>query len=162
MKTALEWAEYLPEGIKEWFIIECTKFGKENDSRDNLRAIIYYSFNWDETELGEDFWEGVYDNALSYTYIEYKIAKDLEWIDNEEGIINNEAKETDFTQMVSNVECELTKQLAEKDKEISSLKDKLKLNDECNSEWYLRLDKRNRELEKENEFLNRIINFITK
>lgn len=82
MKTAKEWAEYLPQAIKHCFIIEATNqkyhfLGKYPDLYTALDCVI----NFEESELGFDFWQGVYYLAKDYKGREAEILTDLEWID---------------------------------------------------------------------------------
>jgi hypothetical protein len=82
MKTAKEWAEYLPLDIKLWFIEECESEGsKLNNLYDSLLECVWQEFDWANTELGYDFWSGVKELCLKYKDREADILKDLEWID---------------------------------------------------------------------------------
>jgi hypothetical protein len=82
MKTAKEWAEYLPLDIKLWFIEECERQKCLFETRYfSLRDAIHVSLNYDLTELGAHFWFGVWSLACDYQGREAEILTDLEWID---------------------------------------------------------------------------------
>ena len=86
MKTAKEWADYLPLDIKLWFIEECENDGsKLNKLYDSLLDCVWEEFDWANTELGLDFWEGVKELCLIYKGREAEILTDLEWIDQQVG-----------------------------------------------------------------------------
>ena len=82
MKTAKEWAEYLPLDIKLWFIEECERDGEDvNTPFEIFYKCLLQNFIWDKTELGQEFWEGIYDLLHEYEGLEAEILTDLEWID---------------------------------------------------------------------------------
>jgi len=78
MKTALEWAEYLPLQIKLWFIEECERqeahFTCEYPSL--VDAICGELFDWSYTEFGYEFWDFVWHIALDYQCREAEILSD--------------------------------------------------------------------------------------
>ena len=78
MKTALEWAEYLPLQIKLWFIEECERqeahFTCEYPSL--VDAICGELFDWSYTEFGYEFWDFVWHIALDYQGREAEILSD--------------------------------------------------------------------------------------
>jgi hypothetical protein len=81
MKTAKEWAEYLPLDIKLCFIEECERQGiNTNVKIKNLSSAILW-LNWSDAELGGEFWEFVWELVCDYKGREAEILTDLEWID---------------------------------------------------------------------------------
>ena len=119
MKTAKEWAEYLPLDIKLWFIEECErqKYNAEKKFK-SLEDAINSSIYWNKTKLGDEFWEFVWNIALDYDGREAEILKDLEWIDDKpytkaevEAMILEFADPNDATcrVMLSNIENGLIK-----------------------------------------------------
>ena len=82
MKTALEWSKYLPQAIKQWFIIEATNQKYKKKTKFNyLVGALDEAINFEESELGYDFWYGIYILAKDYKGREAEILTDLEWID---------------------------------------------------------------------------------
>lgn len=82
MKTAKEWAEYLPLDIKLWFIEECERQGCDFKSKfSRLCHAIYNEIDWDKAKLIDDFWYIVWQITLDYKGREEQILTDLEWID---------------------------------------------------------------------------------
>ena len=82
MKTAKEWAEYLPLDIKLWFIYECEMQECNLDEKySTLSNCILRQFHWTLSELEYDFWSGVEQLSRDYQGREAEILTDLEWID---------------------------------------------------------------------------------
>ncbi len=101
MKTAKEWAEYLPLDIKLWFIEECERQGCDFKSKfSSLCNAIYNEIDWDKAKLIDDFWYIVWQITLDYKGREEQILTDLEWIDelvfDESGVCLEKDAETIF------------------------------------------------------------------
>jgi hypothetical protein len=152
MKTAKEWAEYLPLDIKLWFIEECeSKGSKLNNLYDSLLECVWQEFDWANTELGYDFWSGVKELCLKYKDREADILKDLEWIDDGKVAPKKKSKEDkiELAVMFFNENQELEKENAEFKKRHKSL---LKANQES-MERRVELGDANMKLLSENEEL---------
>lgn len=83
MKTALEWAEYLPTDIKLWFIEECERYNRVTKDKeyDSLHSAIGKFFVWHFSELGYDFWDFVHIQSKKYKGREEKLLTDIDYID---------------------------------------------------------------------------------
>jgi hypothetical protein len=154
MKTAKEWAEYLPLDIKLWFIEECERQKCLFETRYfSLRDAIHVSLNYDLTELGAHFWFGVWSLACDYQGREAEILTDLEWIDDGKVAPKKKKKskedKIELAVMFFNENQELEKENAEFKKRHKSL---LKANQES-MERRVELGDANMKLLSENEEL---------
>ena len=153
MKTAKEWAEYLPLDIKLCFIEECERQEiNTNVKIKNLSSAILW-LNWSGAELGGEFWEFVWELACDYKGREEQILKDLEWIDDGKVAPKKRKKskedKIELAVMFFNENQELEKENAEFKKRHKSL---LKANQES-MERRIELGEANMKLLSENEEL---------
>lgn len=77
IKTAREWAAYLPADIGWWFVEEVRRCdpARLDDEYGTLAEAVDDCISWDKTEFGRDFWKGVCDLAGDYAFNESQILR---------------------------------------------------------------------------------------
>lgn len=77
-KTFEEWLELLPDGYRERAIANIDENRRYNeDFSKSIKVALLYSFNWDDSKEGREFWQKVYDSIDHDDTINYLLLPPL-------------------------------------------------------------------------------------